>query len=132
MAPLLALVLIAQTGAAGWLKTIRPMEWTLFTANRTETALVFGKPARGNFNAEAPRFWIRLETSNQTPRSSLALTQFDCIGRRYAVVESTGWDGNNLQGGFTPMPPLPTEPQWEPIVAGSLYDQVLVRFCPAK
>jgi hypothetical protein len=132
MAPLLALALIAQAASGDWLKTIRPMEWTLFTANQSATALLFGKPARGNFNAQAPRLWIRLETARETPRSSLALTQFDCIGRRYAVVESTGWDGNNMEGAFTPMPPLTAEPKWGPILPGSLYDQVLVRFCPAK
>jgi hypothetical protein len=133
MAPLLlALVLIAQPVSGDWLKTIRAMDFTLFTANQSATALVFGKPARGNFNAQAPRLWIRLESANQTPRSSLTLTQFDCIERRYTVVQATGWDRNNMEGEFTPMPPLPAEPQWSAILAGSLYDQVLVRFCPPK
>jgi hypothetical protein len=135
MVPLVALAVAvaAQPASGDWLKTIRPMDWTLYTANQNATTLVFGKPARGNFfNGAAPRLWIRVETARQTPRSSLALTQFDCVGRRYTVIQSTGWDGNNMEGAFTPMPPLTAEPQWEPILAGSVYDQVLTRFCPGK
>jgi hypothetical protein len=132
----LALILAAVHGKAtahadDWLKTIKMLDWTLLTANQTGTALVFGKPARGNLAAASPRIWIRVETATEPARSTVALTQFDCVGRRYTLLQTTGWTGNNMEGDPAPLPPIPDPPQWTSIAVGSPYGQVLEQFCPA-
>jgi hypothetical protein len=128
----LALTLVAATpDSGGWLKTIRPMDWTLFTADQDATTLVFGKPARGNFGSQSPRIWIRLETNSLSPRSIVSLTQFDCLQRRYVVVQTSGFARNNMEGDPVPTGRLDDPPQWVAIEAGTLYDAVLKRFCPA-